>query len=515
MGVRLLAIGLAAGVFSALFGVGGGVIIVPVLVLAGVPTRAATGTSLAAITLTAAAGTVAYALHGDVKFGAAALLGIPGVVGVIGGVALQQRVTGRTLTLGFASGFAYPSDGSIVTTGSISASASTDVGANARSTASSSVSSFSLFGGEVTASNVTAHATGSTSAQAASGSLTGSPVSGLTVNGAGASAGPNGRVQLGDWGYAITLEQSEARSASGKPQSYRGYLTGLDIHLTADHGGLAAGSEILVGYAEASVQAGAPQPITPTAPTTTTTKQQPPQAPPKPSTQGLPPNFRPLPVGLQPQLTAGPYVFPVYGPHSFIDTFGAFRGDVSGDWHHGDDIFASLGAPVLACADGAIFSVGWNNVGGNRLWLRDGQGNEYYYAHLSAYSPAARNGNHVKAGEVIGFVGNTGDAEGTAYHLHFEVHPVAYLALGYDGAVDPTPYLKAWQEQKDLYLAQVAGYLPGVTGTAPKPGAILLQASDISQASGLDPASLRRAFLAPLLAGQDGRLVTVTTPAGG
>src|SRR5213075_1064233 len=175
--------------------------------------------------------------------------------------------------------------------------------------------------------------------------------------------------------------------------------------------------------------------------------------------------------GLEPQLTAGPYVFPVYGPHSFIDTFGAFRGDVSGDWHHGDDIFASLGAPVLACADGAIFSVGWNDVGGNRLWLRDGQGNEYYYAHLSAYSPAARNGNHVKAGEVIGFVGNTGDAEGTAYHLHFEVHPVAFLALGYDGAVDPTPYLQAWQHQKDLYLAQVAGFLRGVTGTAPRPGA--------------------------------------------
>jgi uncharacterized protein len=100
--VRLLAIGVAAGVFSALLGVGGGVIIVPALVLAGVPTRAATGTSLAAISVTAAAGTAAYALHGDVKFGAAALLGLPGVLGVIGGVALQQRVAGRTLTLGFA-----------------------------------------------------------------------------------------------------------------------------------------------------------------------------------------------------------------------------------------------------------------------------------------------------------------------------------------------------------------------------------------------------------------------------
>jgi uncharacterized membrane protein YfcA len=100
--VLLLAIGVAAGVFSALLGVGGGVVIVPALVFAGISTRSSTGTSLAAISLTAAAGAVAYSLHGDVKFGAAALLGIPGVFGVVGGVALQQRLAGRTLTLGFA-----------------------------------------------------------------------------------------------------------------------------------------------------------------------------------------------------------------------------------------------------------------------------------------------------------------------------------------------------------------------------------------------------------------------------
>ncbi len=100
--LRLLAIGLAAGVFSALFGVGGGIIIVPLLVVVGLTGRAATGTSLAAISLTAAAGATAYALHGDVKPGAAAIVGIPAVFGVIGGVALQQRLAGRTLTLGFA-----------------------------------------------------------------------------------------------------------------------------------------------------------------------------------------------------------------------------------------------------------------------------------------------------------------------------------------------------------------------------------------------------------------------------
>ena len=93
-------------------------------------------------------------------------------------------------------------------------------------------------------------------------------------------------------------------------------------------------------------------------------------------------------------------------------------------WHHGEDIFAPLGAPLLAVADGTVFSVGWNDLGGYRLWLRDRQGNQFYYAHLSAFSPLARNGNEVHAGDVVGFVGNTGDAQSTPYHLHFEIHPV-------------------------------------------------------------------------------------------
>jgi uncharacterized membrane protein YfcA len=102
MRVRLLAIGLVAGVFSALFGVGGGIIIVPLLVVAGLSGRTATGTSLAAITLTAAAGAIAYGFHGDLKPGAAALIGLPAVGGVLLGVELQQRLTSKMLTLGFA-----------------------------------------------------------------------------------------------------------------------------------------------------------------------------------------------------------------------------------------------------------------------------------------------------------------------------------------------------------------------------------------------------------------------------
>ncbi|OLB24241.1 MAG: hypothetical protein AUH17_04740 [Actinobacteria bacterium 13_2_20CM_68_14] len=100
---RLLAIGLVAGVFSALFGVGGGIIIVPLLVaLVGFDGRRATGTSLAAIGITAAAGALAYWLHGDLKVGSAALVGLPAAVGAVAGVALQQRLQTRTLTFGFS-----------------------------------------------------------------------------------------------------------------------------------------------------------------------------------------------------------------------------------------------------------------------------------------------------------------------------------------------------------------------------------------------------------------------------
>ena len=100
--LRFLAIGAGAGVFSTLFGVGGGAIVVPLLVAVGFAARPATGTSLAAIGVTAAAGTLAYALHGEVRPGAAAIVGVPAVAGALVGTALQQRLALRTLVLAFA-----------------------------------------------------------------------------------------------------------------------------------------------------------------------------------------------------------------------------------------------------------------------------------------------------------------------------------------------------------------------------------------------------------------------------
>ena len=101
--MRLVLIGLAAGFVSALLGVGGGVVIVPLLLLVGgFAIREATATSLAALVITAAAGSIAYAVHGDVEPLYAALVGIPAAGGAVFGTGLQQRVHGRTLSLLFA-----------------------------------------------------------------------------------------------------------------------------------------------------------------------------------------------------------------------------------------------------------------------------------------------------------------------------------------------------------------------------------------------------------------------------
>jgi uncharacterized membrane protein YfcA len=100
---QLVLIGIAAGFFSALFGVGGGIVVVPLLLLSGRwQERPAMATSLAAIGIIAVAGTISYAAHGELKPGAAMLVGLPAAAGAIAGTALQQRIAGQTLSLLFA-----------------------------------------------------------------------------------------------------------------------------------------------------------------------------------------------------------------------------------------------------------------------------------------------------------------------------------------------------------------------------------------------------------------------------
>jgi uncharacterized membrane protein YfcA len=103
MTARLVLIGLVAGVFSTVFGVGGGIVVVPLLVaLVGLSSHVATATSLGAILVTASAGVALYAVRGEVRPGYAALVGIPAVGGALIGTHLQQRISGRALTLAFA-----------------------------------------------------------------------------------------------------------------------------------------------------------------------------------------------------------------------------------------------------------------------------------------------------------------------------------------------------------------------------------------------------------------------------
>jgi len=445
---------------------------------------------------------------------------VPGQAGATAGTAAAPGAG----SAGFADSFAYPADGSIVRTGALSSSASSSTDSGTAAYAVTDALGVSLFNGEITIDS----ASGRTRASTFAADSTGSGVANLVVAGQAVGVSPNQRIALGDWGTLVTLEEGVERS-TGATVDARTTVTAVRVTLSAEHAGLPAGSEILIAHAEAAISAPAPTSTQTTTATTTTTTAATPVAPkPRPTTtpvvkpkQKLPKppepdgdgigipriKVRTAPTDISAPLSPGGYVFPVYGPSSYSDTYGAARAVVT--WHHGVDIFAPLGAPLLAVADGTVFSVGWNNIGGYRFWLRDRSGNQFYYAHLSAFSPLAVNGNEVKAGQVIGFIGNTGVAQGTPYHVHFEIHPVALLPLGYDGVVNPGPYISAWRRLEDVTFAAGRGWAPPVpaSATAPRPGAFLLGSTDISSASGLDPGSLERALVAPVSAEGDGALV--------
>jgi hypothetical protein len=102
--------------------------------------------------------------------------------------------------------------------------------------------------------------------------------------------------------------------------------------------------------------------------------------------------------------------------------------------HQGIDIFAPRGTPALAAADGVVRWVGENRLGGNVVFVADpARGHSLYYAHLDRQ--AVTTGQRVRAGDTVGFVGNTGNARSTAPHLHFGIYRAG------EGAVDPFPYV--------------------------------------------------------------------------
>ncbi|HEX2292571.1 MAG TPA: M23 family metallopeptidase, partial [Gaiellaceae bacterium] len=382
----------------------------------------------AVLALTGSSGVFSAAPSGSSSAEAFAIqVSVPGSGGSSAGA-----VSAPPDAVGVGGSFAYPADGSIVSAASVSSSVSAK---GSVASATVSVSGLSLFGGEVMVGSVTAKANARASAKTAMGGTAGSGVSGITVG--GTPIGSSGTVALGDWGTATVLSTSGSTYKSERARGYNAGVTALHVHVNVDHNGVPAGTDVVVGYADVAAEALPPPPPAPRV-------EQDERRPVKPKVnrsgedaakdprrgQGPPP-VRDIPTDVIPRLTASGYVFPIYGAASFTNSFNAPRATTG--WHHGEDIFAPLGAPVLAVADGIVYSVGWNRVGGLRFWLQDTAGNEFYYAHLSAFSPLAINGAQVRAGDVIGFVGNTGDAEHTPYHLHFEIHPVSLLYRGYDG----------------------------------------------------------------------------------
>jgi peptidoglycan LD-endopeptidase LytH len=125
--------------------------------------------------------------------------------------------------------------------------------------------------------------------------------------------------------------------------------------------------------------------------------------------------------------TKGPWTCPVQGPHSFSNDYGAPRG--GGATHQGNDILAPRGTPVVASVGGSAEQHP-NRLGGLAYYLHGDDGRTYYGAHLDSFGASGR----VAMGTVIGFVGNSGDAQGGPTHLHFEIHEAG-------GVVNPYPTL--------------------------------------------------------------------------
>ena len=146
-------------------------------------------------------------------------------------------------------------------------------------------------------------------------------------------------------------------------------------------------------------------------------------------------------------------IFPVVGTVSYTDDFGQPR---AGGTHQGNDILAARHAPAVAVEAGTVKFWTTSAQAGCMLYLYGASGTTYLYIHLNndltahndnqgscvagtSYAPGLKSGARVAAGQLIGYVGDSGDANGIHPHLHFEVHP------NDGGAVDPYPYLRKAQ----------------------------------------------------------------------
>jgi peptidoglycan LD-endopeptidase LytH len=199
--------------------------------------------------------------------------------------------------------------------------------------------------------------------------------------------------------------------------------------------------------------------------------------------------------------------------------------------HHGVDIFAPRGTPVVAAASGLVTSVGTNALGGNVVWVaRPLTGESHYYAHLDTQTVTA--GTHVDAGEELGTVGTTGNARGGPPHLHFGIYarepidPLPYLAPApVIAPIRPDDRLGARARLARTSVLDGATYRPGtiVDVVGVSPGRLRVRLPDgtegyLSAASVVDATEMRTLRLAqatPLASKPSGGLTvdTVGAPA--
>lgn len=261
-------------------------------------------------------------------------------------------------------------------------------------------------------------------------------------------------LRMGDYGKLVVLEDR----GSG--------IVGLRGTLTRAYGSHPAGSTVKVGYAAASARdaVAEPEPEPEPEEPKPEPKDEPEPSEPKESSEPPKPKRRKAPR-TRTLATSKGFVFPVYGKYTYSDTWGAPRQNTGR--HEGTDIFADAGTPVVAACSGTLRRVGTNVVPGNRLYLTCDKGkDEFFYAHMAAFAEDARNGLHVEAGHVVGFVGSTGDAEPTPPHLHFEVMP------GGGESVNPYPFLRAWENRRDVPAA--AWVKQNGPGAVEQPGTLVV-----------------------------------------
>ena len=154
--------------------------------------------------------------------------------------------------------------------------------------------------------------------------------------------------------------------------------------------------------------------------------------------------------------------FPVAGEANYRDDWWEARFGPPFHLHEGTDIFAARGTPVRAPFNGTVrFDEG--GLGGKGAYVTTADGTYYYMAHLDSFSPKFRSGQAVKQGDVVGFVGDSGNAQGGSPHVHFEIHPRG------GAAVNPKPILDAWLNEaitnaSALLAANSAGVSRAITG---------------------------------------------------